>query len=86
MRKVQFTHTSIEDLKKYKSGSQKLVFKIFELIEDIQKTPYSGMGKPEALKHGYAGFWSRRINDEHRLVYKVTDEHIEIYRCFGHYE
>jgi len=66
-------------------GKQKLVFKIFELIENIQQTPFSGIGKPEALKGNLSGFWSRRINQEHRLVYKITDEHINIYSCFGHY-
>ena len=54
----------------------KLVKKKFSLIADIQKHPFEGVGKPEALKHDFAGSWSRRITDEHRLVYDVTDEKI----------
>jgi toxin YoeB len=64
----------------------KLVKKIFSLIADIQKHPFEGIGKPEALKHDFAGSWSRRITDEHRLVYDVTDEKIMIIRCKDHYD
>ena len=64
----------------------KLVKKIFSLIADIQKHPFGGIGKPEALKHDFAGSWSRRITDEHRLVYDVTDEKIMIIRCKDHYD
>jgi toxin YoeB len=85
MKKVQFTQIALDDLKSFKTGNQKLIFKILELIEDIQKNPFEGLGKPEPLKHEYAGYWSRRINEEHRLVYKISDEAIEIYRCSGHY-
>ena len=64
----------------------KLVKKIFSLIADIQKHLFEGIGKPEALKHDFAGSWSRRITDEHRLVYDVTDEKIIVVRCKDHYE
>ncbi|MEY4540717.1 MAG: hypothetical protein RLZZ306_2474 [Bacteroidota bacterium] len=64
----------------------KLIKKIFSLISDIQKHPFEGIGKPEALKHDFAGSWSRRITDEHRLVYDVTDEKIMIIRCKDHYD
>jgi toxin YoeB len=64
----------------------KLVKKIFGLIADIQKHPFEGIGKPEALKHDFAGSWSRRITDEHRLVYDVTDEKIMVIRCKDHYD
>ena len=64
----------------------KLVKKIFSLIADIQKHPFEGIGKPEALKYDLAGFWSRRITDEHRLVYQVTDDTIIVIRCKDHYE
>jgi toxin YoeB len=69
----------------FKTGNQKLVFKILELVAEIQKSPFEGKGKPEALKHNLSGYWSRRINEEHRLVYKVTEENIEIFSCSGHY-
>jgi toxin YoeB len=56
------------------------------LLQDIQSNPFQGIGKPEPLKGNFSGLWSRRINDEHRLVYKVTDELIIVYSCYGHYE
>lgn len=52
----------------------------------IQKNPFDGIGKPEALKHDYQGYWSRKITDKHRLLYQVTDEEIIIIRCKGHYD
>ena len=85
MRKIQFSSDAINDLKKFKSVDQKLAFKIFELIIDIQNDPFKGLGKPEPLKGNYSGFWSRRINNEHRLIYSVTNELINIFSCFGHY-
>lgn len=85
MRAVQFTQAAIDEMKRFKSGQQQLVFKILDLVTDIQNNPFSGLGKPEALKGGMQGYWSRRINDEHRLIYKVTDDAIEIYKCYGHY-
>ncbi len=85
MKTVVFAPTAIVQLKHFKFGNQKLVFKIFDLIENIQQTPFAGIGKPEALKGEMSGFWSRRIDNEHRLVYKITDEHIHILSCFGHY-
>ena len=85
MRQVQFAPDAISDLRKFKSGNQALAFKIFELISDIQSNPFEGLGKPEPLKENYKGFWSRRINDEHRLVYRVTNDLIIIQSCYGHY-
>ena len=60
--------------------------KINELIKDIQRTPFEGRGKPEPLKYDLAGFWSRRINREHRLVYQVVNNTILIYSCRFHYD
>ncbi|MBS1486090.1 MAG: Txe/YoeB family addiction module toxin [Bacteroidetes bacterium] len=85
MRKVQFALSAIEELIRFKTGNQKLAFKVFELLEDIQHSPFQGLGKPEALKGNYTGYWSRRINDEHRLIYRVTEELIIVHSCFGHY-
>ncbi|MCH2245601.1 MAG: Txe/YoeB family addiction module toxin [Crocosphaera sp.] len=59
--------------------------KIVELINDILRQPFSGLGKPEPLKHNLKGYWSRRINDEHRLIYQVTDTEIIIISCKFHY-
>ncbi|WP_345079655.1 Txe/YoeB family addiction module toxin [Nemorincola caseinilytica] len=86
MRKVVFSSSALNDLRSYRSGNQKLVFKILELITEIQKEPFKGTGKPEPLKANLQRYWSRRINDEHRLVYKVSDDLIEIISCYGHYD
>jgi toxin YoeB len=59
--------------------------RIFNLIKDIQRDPFSGLGKPEALKHDLSGLWSRRITKEHRLVYSVSDQEIIIISCKFHY-
>ena len=85
MRAIQFSETALNELQLYTFGNGKLVFKIFDLISDIQKTPYHGLGKPEPLKGDFTGYWSRRINDEHRLIYKVKESVIEIVKCYGHY-
>ncbi|MGO2512818.1 Txe/YoeB family addiction module toxin [Marinomonas polaris] len=70
----------------YWQGTDKKVLKrINLLIKDIQSEPYEGIGKPEPLKHGLAGYWSRRINDEHRIVYKYQDDAIWIAQLRYHY-
>ncbi len=63
-----------------------MIKKINDLIKDIQRTPYQGIGKPEALRFDFQGFWSRRIDHEHRLVYQVKDKDILIYSCRFHYD
>lgn len=60
--------------------------KINELIKDIQRTPFKGKGKPEPLKYDLAGFWSRRIDREHRLVYRYENKEVLIYSCRYHYD
>jgi toxin YoeB len=60
--------------------------RINALIKDIQREPFAGIGKPEPLKHGLSGYWSRRINDEHRIVYKVVDNNFYIAQLRYHYE
>ena len=62
-----------------------IVKRINTLIKDIQRNPFEGVGKPEPLKHALSGFWSRRINDEHRIVYKVTGDNILIAQLRYHY-
>ncbi len=68
-----------------KAGNKSLIKKITELILSIQKDPYSGIGKPEQLKYNLSGVWSRRINNEHRLVYEIIDNKILIHSAKGHY-
>ena len=62
-----------------------IVKRVNALIKDIQRNPFEGIGKPESLKHALSGFWSRRINDEHRIVYKVTGDNILIAQLRYHY-
>ena len=73
-----------------KSGNKAIMSKIAALIEDIQLHPYEGIGKPEPLKYELSGLWSRRINKEHRIIYKVTEENtieiLDILSLKGHYE
>ena len=68
-----------------KNDKQK-INKINELLKDISRSPYEGIGKPEDLKFNYAGYWSRRIDEEHRLIYKVEQDEIIIYKCRFHYD
>nr|WP_315258131.1 Txe/YoeB family addiction module toxin [uncultured Flavobacterium sp.] len=85
---VEFTDEALEHLKYFKKLNNPIFLKkIRQLIESIIQTPYSGIGKPEALKYNYTGFWSRRINQEHRLIYKISENKnsITIYSLKGHY-
>lgn len=85
MKQVAFEEKAFEDFTNWASQDKKLYTKIIALIKDIKKNPFLGLGKPEPLKHELSGYWSRRINDEHRLVYKVTDTMIIIASCKYHY-
>lgn len=77
---------ALEDLQLWKqSGNIKIQNKITRLLESIQETPFEGIGKPEALKHNWSGYWSRRINKEHRLIYKMEKERIIIAQMRDHY-
>ena len=84
--KYVFVDESWEDYLYWQKVDKKLLKRINDLLKDISRTPFTGIGKPEALKHKYRGFWSRRINDEHRLIYKVRDDEILIAKCRFHYD
>jgi len=84
--KITFSKISWEDYLSWQAEDKKTLRKINELIKDIQRTPFEGKGKPEPLKYDLAGFWSRRINREHRLVYQVEGNEILIYSCRYHYD
>lgn len=86
MRRVVFLPKAFESFTSWATEDKQLYRKIIALIKDIQHTPFSGLGKPEPLRHELQGYWSRRINDEHRLVYKVTDDDIIVAACKYHYE
>ena len=83
--RIVFSPDSLEDQRYFKEHAPKAAEKIVQLLENIMQSPYSGLGKPEPLKHGLSGFWSRRINREHRLVYKIDDDTIYVISCRYHY-
>ena len=85
-RRILFEAEAFEDYNAWAKMDRKIYNKIGELIKDIERSPFSGIGKPEPLNYGLSGFWSRRISDEHRLVYQVTDTEILIASCKSHYE
>lgn len=76
--KLVFAELAWEDYLYWQKQDRKLVERINKLIEATSRDPYVGIGKPEPLKHALSGFWSRRIDDEHRMVYRVTDHQLEI--------
>lgn len=83
---VAFYKTAYDNYNKQEETDKKLFKRIKELIKDISRNPFDGIGKPEPLKHELSGYWSRRINDEHRLIYKVTENTIYIVSCRDHYK
>lgn len=83
--KIIFAEAAWEDYLYWQKTNKKIVQRINELIKTSMRTPFEGMGKPEPLKHGLQGYWSRRITDEHRLVYKLQDHAILIAQCRYHY-
>jgi toxin YoeB len=85
MIKIQWTLNALEDLEYWKKYNTKKYERIRLLIKNIEKTPFAGIGKPESLKHSLTGLWSRRIDQEHRLIYAVNSEQIIIYNCRFHY-
>jgi toxin YoeB len=83
---VQFSTRAWEDYLYWQQNDKRLLKKINALITDIARgDPYEGLGKPEPLKHAFSGFWSRRINDEHRLVYRVSEGTLQIAQARYHY-
>jgi len=84
--KIVFSKNSWEDYLSWQTEERKILKKINELIKDIQRTPYEGIGKPEPLKYDLTGLWSRRIDREHRLVYQISGEDLLIYSCRYHYD
>lgn len=85
MRKIALEGKSLEHLRFYLQNDIKLLRKVFDLLEAIQSDPFKGIGKPEPLKNELKGYWSRRINDEHRIVYTVTNDLIIVISCRSHY-
>jgi len=80
-----FSENGWDDYIFWQNTNKKMLKKINNLIKEIKRDPFSGIGKPEPLKHELSGYWSRRIDNEHRLVYKVYDNSIYIVACRYHY-
>jgi toxin YoeB len=84
--RITFSQNAWDDYTSWLTINKNMIKKINELIKDIQRTPFEGKWKPEPLKYDLAGFWSRRIDIEHRLVYQVKGNEILIYSCRYHYD
>lgn len=82
---IKFSSNGWEDYLHWQSADKTILKRINRLIEEIQRDPFSGIGKPEPLKHHLSGFWSRRIDDRHRLVYAIEKETLMIAQCRDHY-
>jgi toxin YoeB len=85
MRNIEFVPKAFKEFQKWIETDRNIAIKIANLIRAINTDPFKGIGKPEPLKHQKSGYWSRRINNEHRLVYCVNDDTIVIFSCFSHY-
>ena len=70
----------------WQTQDKKMLKRINQLLQDIERNGYSGLGKPEPLRGNLSGFWSRRIDDEHRIVYRISEDRVEIIQCRGHYD
>jgi len=84
--KLVFVDESWEDYLYWQKNDRKMLAKVNEMLTDISRNPFSGAGKPEALKYKYKGFWSRRIDNEHRLIYQIKGDEILIGKCRFHYD
>ncbi len=80
-----FSPQAWKDYQPWVENDRKLVRRINELIKETARSPYQGVGKPEPLRHVLAGFWSRRITDEHRMVYRIAGKNLEIAQLWFHY-
>jgi toxin YoeB len=86
VRSLKFEGDSFEDFLEWGQIDKQVHKKLIRLLQEVRRTPFDGIGKPEPLKGNYAGFWSRRITDEHRLIYEITNNEIIIHSVKGHYE
>ncbi|WGZ95157.1 MAG: Txe/YoeB family addiction module toxin [Candidatus Thiothrix putei] len=84
--RIIFSSKAWEDYVHWQQADKKILKRINDLIKAISRDPFDGIGKPEPLRHGLSGYWSRRINDEHRLIYKVEGEDFLIAMCRYHYQ
>lgn len=80
-----FSDNAWEDYLYWQKNDKKILLRINDLIKEIKRNPFEGVGKPESLKHALSGYWSRRINDEHRIVYKASSDTIFLAQLRYHY-
>lgn len=85
MRKVTFIPAAMDDIEWWTRVNAKMLIKVFDLAKESAKEPFSGKGNPEPLKGNLKGYWSRRITEADRLVYKVSDDEIVVISAKGHY-
>ena len=84
-REAFFQDQFLDDLKQWVQTDRKVALRVLELVEAVRRDPFTGIGKPEPLKHELAGCWSRRVTQEHRMVYKVTANRIDFLQAKYHY-
>ena len=82
---ISFRERAWKDYLYWQETDKHILKRINSLIKDIQRNPFDGLGKPEPLKHQFSGFWSRRIDSQHRLVYTVCDDTLCVAQCRDHY-
>jgi toxin YoeB len=86
MKLAFLTDAAFDAFNEWALSDKKIYKKLLRLIKEIKRTPFSGLGKPEPLKHELSGYWSREITDTHRLVYRINGEFLEILTCKYHYK
>ncbi len=86
MRNIEFVPKAFREYQDWIQTDRKTALRIGDLIKDILRSPFEGIGKPEALKHDFKGYWSRRIDQEHRIVYQITETSVIIFSCYSHYQ
>lgn len=86
MRTIEFVPKAFKEYQDWIEKDRKTALRIGDLIKDILRQPFEGLGKPEALKHQFKGYWSRRIDHEHRLIYSVNQTSVVIISCYSHYK
>ncbi len=86
MRKLEFLPKAFDEYQEWIQNDRRTALRIGDLIKDTLRNPFAELGKPEPLRHQFKGYWSRRIDSEHRLIYLITDAGIIIFSCKSHYE
>jgi len=86
MNEITFTEQSFREYLCWQIQDRKTLKKVNSLLKDIARHPYEGIGKPEPLKENLSGYWSRRIDERNRIVYRINDGRVEVYQCKGHYD